>query len=339
MVSFPFGKSVAAPDGSLSCVWGGFCGYHGTFKIGSQSVYYGVLPALGGVCAFACGTGTPFQNQQSVASHELIGAITDPDVGLATVIGQPLAWYDPTFGEIGDLCKGQQGTYIGLDGNSYALHLAFSNTANDCVLSKSALRTSDILWRNLDTGDVMEWLIANGHIAGPPIQLATQPRYLQIQATGDFNGDGTSDILWRNTSTGEVTEWLMTNGELLGSEIHLSMQPLEWRIRGTGDFNGDGTSDILWHNVNTGEVKEWTMVNGQMLGPEIHLFTQSGEWQIQATGDFNGDRTSDILWRNTNTGEVTEWIMVNGQVAETELHLRAESAAWQIQGIGNLDGH
>jgi hypothetical protein len=321
MVSLPTGKSVAAPDGSLSCVSGGFCAYHGTFKIGSQNVYYGVLPALTGFCATACGSGTPFQNQQFVASHELIGAITDAEVGLATVVGQPLAWHDPNFGELGDICAGKQGTYAGLDGYSYTLHLAYSNTANDCVLSKSALRTSDILWSNFDTGEVMEWVMANGHVAGPPIQLAPQPAYLKIQGIGDFNGDGTSDILWRNVRTGEVTQSIIANGKIVDSGIRLSTQPLEWQVRGTGDFNGDGTSDILWHNVNTGEVKEWAMLNGQILGAEIRLYTQPAEWKIQATGDFNGDRTSDILWRNVNTGEVTEWIMANGQADQRQLLL------------------
>lgn len=338
MVSFPAGKSLVAPDGSLSCVPGGFCGYHGTFKIGSQNVYYGVLPALTGGCATGCGVGTAFQSQQYVASHELIGAITDPDVGLATVIGPPLAWYDPSLGEIGDLCDGRQGTYTGLDGYSYTLHLAFSNTANDCVLSKKGLLTSDILWRNITTGEVKEWVMANGHIAGPEIHLSTQPAYVQIQGAGDFNGDGTSDILWRNVNTGEVTEWIMANGQVLGPEIELPTRPVEWHVQGTGDFNGDGTTDILWRNVKTGEVTEWMMASGRVLGAEIHLYPQPEEWQIQGTGDFNDDGTSDILWRNITDGEVTEWIMLDGQVSQDEIHLAKKPAEWQIQGIGDFNG-
>src|SRR5262249_15108463 len=69
MMNFPSGKTITQ-GGSSSCVAGGFCAYHGTFKIGSQNVYYGVLPALTGLCATGCGGGTAFQNQQSVSSHE-----------------------------------------------------------------------------------------------------------------------------------------------------------------------------------------------------------------------------------------------------------------------------
>jgi hypothetical protein len=128
--------SVTAPDGSQSCVE--FCAYHGTFTAldvnGNRfNVNYGVLPDLSGACNGICG-GNPsvVNNTTSVASHELSEATTDPAVGLATTIGFPLAWYDPAFGEIGDICNGQQGTTTG-NGHSYVIQLEFSNAANNCV--------------------------------------------------------------------------------------------------------------------------------------------------------------------------------------------------------------
>ena len=136
MVHFPSGKTITQ-GGSSSCVAGGFCAYHGTFKIGLQNVYYGVLPALAGGCATGCGRGTAFQNQQSVSSHELIEAVTDAEVGLATVIGPPLAWYDPNNGEIGDICNAQHGTFTGTDGNTYTIQQEFSNQQNDCITTRS----------------------------------------------------------------------------------------------------------------------------------------------------------------------------------------------------------
>ena len=130
------GMNVTAPDGSQSCVQ--FCAYHGTFQAldvnGNRfNINYGVLPDLSGACNGICG-GNPsvVNNTTSVASHELIEATTDPAVGLATTIGFPLAWYDPAFGEIGDICNGQQGTTTG-NGHSYVIQLEFSNSANNCV--------------------------------------------------------------------------------------------------------------------------------------------------------------------------------------------------------------
>jgi serine protease len=143
MIHFPAGKTITQ-GGSNSCQSGGFCAYHGTFKIGSQNVYYGVLPDMTGGCATGCGGApTTFQNQTSVASHELIEAVTDAEVGLATVLGPPLAWYDNNNGEIGDICNGQQGTFVGNDGITYTMQQEFSNQQSDCITTRSVSTTPD----------------------------------------------------------------------------------------------------------------------------------------------------------------------------------------------------
>jgi len=130
-VHFPSGVTITAPDGSRSCVV--FCAYHGTYVRNGVNVNYGVIPDQGGGCAGGCGGNAQrVNNLTSVASHELVEATTDPAVGLATVFGPPLAWYDQTNGEIGDICNGQQGTTTG-NGRSYVIQLEFSNSANNCV--------------------------------------------------------------------------------------------------------------------------------------------------------------------------------------------------------------
>jgi len=131
-IHFPAGVSITAPDGSRSCVQ--FCAYHGTYVRNGVNVNYGVIPDQGGGCAGGCGNNAQrVNNMDSVASHELVEAVTDPAVGLATVFGPPLAWYDQTNGEIGDICNGQQGTTLGGDGVTYTIQLEFSNNANNCV--------------------------------------------------------------------------------------------------------------------------------------------------------------------------------------------------------------
>jgi len=131
-VHFPAGTTITAPDGSRSCQV--FCAYHGTYVRNGVNVNYGVIPDQGGNCAGGCGNNAQrVNNMDSVASHELVEAATDPAVGLATVFGPPLAWYDPTFGEIGDICNGQQGTTVGGDGVTYVIQLEFSNAVNNCV--------------------------------------------------------------------------------------------------------------------------------------------------------------------------------------------------------------
>jgi len=136
MIFFPPGKTITQ-GGSSSCVAGGFCAYHGTTSnlFSGKHVLYGVMPDMqaGSGCATGCGSSTTFGNYTSVTSHELTEAMTDADVGIATTFAAPLAWYDQTNGEIGDICNAQQGSYVA-NGTTYTIQLEFSNSANNCVL-------------------------------------------------------------------------------------------------------------------------------------------------------------------------------------------------------------
>jgi hypothetical protein len=135
-VFFPPGKTITQ-GGSSSCVSGGFCAYHGTVSPSGalSEYYYGVHPDMqaGSGCASGCGTSTTFGNYTSVASHELVEMITDAEVGIASVVGPPLAWYDSTNGEIGDICNAQQGNYTACDGQTYVAQFEFSNAQNNCI--------------------------------------------------------------------------------------------------------------------------------------------------------------------------------------------------------------
>lgn len=139
-IFFPHGKTITQ-GGSASCVSGGFCAYHGTIANvpGFGEVYYGVHPDMqaGSGCDVGCGNAAlPFDNMTSVASHEMVETITDPEVGLATTFGPPLAWYDPTYGEVSDTCNAIQGSVVGSDGLTYTVQTTYSNVANDCIVTR-----------------------------------------------------------------------------------------------------------------------------------------------------------------------------------------------------------
>ncbi|KAJ3194116.1 hypothetical protein HK101_003452 [Irineochytrium annulatum] len=165
-------KYSISMGGSNSCQSGGFCAYHGTIDISSLNVgtkylYYGVIPdqyTTG--CSSGCGTSpTPFNNLCSVSSHELAEMVTDPAVGLATANAAPLAWYDATNGEIGDICnamevgvfslkrkkageslverrgekarmenRGWMSTVVGGNGVTYTVQKLWSNAKKACIV-------------------------------------------------------------------------------------------------------------------------------------------------------------------------------------------------------------
>ena len=130
MIYFPPGKTITQ-GGSSSCVSGGFCAYHGTIASGSRNILYGIQPDMqsGSGCFTGCGNSTVINNYTSVASHEFAETVTDAAVGLATTLSPPLAWYDNTNGEVGDICNAIQGAADG-----YTVQAEWSNLQNGCAL-------------------------------------------------------------------------------------------------------------------------------------------------------------------------------------------------------------
>lgn len=133
-VYFPPNVTISLDATTKSCVSGGFCAYHS--NTGSL-VPYGVMPDFSaGGCSVqgACGSGTTLQIATGVSSHEMAEAITDAQVGSASVFGPPLAWYDnpPDLGEIADLCDPFDVT-VNAGSNTYTVELLFSNVQNECA--------------------------------------------------------------------------------------------------------------------------------------------------------------------------------------------------------------
>ncbi|KAJ3330833.1 hypothetical protein HDU76_004751 [Blyttiomyces sp. JEL0837] len=82
-------------------------------------------------CKGGCGASPDtFRNTCSVATHELVEAVSDPDVGLVGAVNAyPLGWYDnANNAEIGDLCNAQEGSV-----NGYTVQLMWSNKDGKCV--------------------------------------------------------------------------------------------------------------------------------------------------------------------------------------------------------------
>jgi serine protease len=254
MVHFPAGKTITDPSGSASCSV--FCAYHGTFKIGAQNVYYGVMPDMTGACASGCGSApTTFANQTSVASHELIETITDAEVGLSTVVGPPLAWYDSTNGEIGDICNASQGTFAGADGVTYTVQKEWSNQQNACITTRATQTTPDFgvavspSSATVTPGSSTSFSVSTSAIGGSTQSIALTATGLPSGVTGSFSpssvtAGSTSTLTLTAASTAASTTATFTVKGTSGATSHTASASL---TVGTG--GGGGGTTVLTNNV------------------------------------------------------------------------------------------
>jgi hypothetical protein len=268
MIYFPPGKTITQ-GGSSSCVAGGFCAYHGTTSstLNSKHVLYGVMPDMqaGSGCSTGCGSSTVFNNYTSVTSHELTEALTDADVGIATTFAAPLAWYDQTNGEIGDICNGQQGSYVA-NGTTYTIQLEFSNSANNCVLPPAAGGTTP-----------------NFTLSASPTSLTVQQgasgsSKITVTPSGGFTGSVT---LSNSALPSGVTATISPNPTTTSSTITFTASSTA--TTGTSTITITGTSGSLTHTTTISLTISAAGGTTQLIGnPGFENGTNTAPWTLTA---------------------------------------------------------
>jgi hypothetical protein len=148
MVYFPPGVVIEDSQGGVSCNGGGgqqvFCGYHSAYSDTVGNVPYAVIPDLSSnACVQGCGAGNAMDDYGIAASHEMVEAITDTEVGTGSGlgVGRPMAWYDTNQGEVGDICANQQDFTATIGG--YTIQKIWSQRVGDCIAEDTSLGACD----------------------------------------------------------------------------------------------------------------------------------------------------------------------------------------------------
>jgi hypothetical protein len=310
MIFFPPGKTITQ-GGSSSCVAGGFCAYHGTTStlLNGKNVLYGVHPDMqSGLCSTGgCGSAGVFGNYTSVTSHELTEAITDADVGIATVFAPPLAWYDMTNGEIGDICNGQQGSYVA-NGTTYTIQLEFSNAANNCVLPPAGAPTpnfslsaspSSLTVKQGTSGSSTITVTPSGGFTGA-VTLSNSALPSGVTATYGTNPTtGTSVVTFTASSTATVGTTTVTITGTSGTLTHTTTVTLTISSATQQDFTISVSPASL--NVTRGNTGNYTVTIGAVNG-------FSGTVNLSVTG--LGSRVTATFSPTSVTGSGTSTLSV-----------------------------
>ncbi len=128
-IFFRSGQTITTVDGDSAR---DFCAFHDTTVYKRSTAYFAVMPYEVG--NRGCQTAsTSFDNVTTIASHELVEAITDPGVGLSRI-----AWYDRANGEVADICAGisTPAAVVGGDGVRYIVQREWSNQSRACIVSR-----------------------------------------------------------------------------------------------------------------------------------------------------------------------------------------------------------
>jgi hypothetical protein len=196
---------------------------------------------------------------------------------------------------------------------------------------------ADLLWRNLQSGEVALWVM-NQFQLGTTAALprVAEPGWI-VGGVGDFDRDGDSDLLWYNPEKGNVAIWQM-NGTSFGQTVSLTQKlpDRHWQVEDLADFDQDGYLDILWRNDQSGALGIWRLLALSFAGA-YQLPTAGVDWQVQSVTDFTSDRQPDLLWRNRVTGEVALWRMNGVALASSTVLTTVSDVNWQIQGSADVN--
>jgi hypothetical protein len=204
---------------------------------------------------------------------------------------------------------------------------------------------SDLLWRNMTTGQNVVWPNAAG---GSSFYLYTVPSQdWQVDGMGDFDADRRADLFWRNSTTGEIYIWFQASA-LLSARVNydwgldLTSNP-DWGVAAIGDFDGDGLSDVLWRNRKSGETALGSP--GANKSPSTFYVSYANPvtdlaWQVAGTGDVDGDGKAEIVWRNATTGDNVIWRItdINAIMPFSGAYIASVSLDWHIAGLGDFNG-
>jgi cyclophilin family peptidyl-prolyl cis-trans isomerase len=180
---------------------------------------------------------------------------------------------------------------VDADGNGKS-DLAFLNTAQG------------------DRGDVLIWNDFNRATERVWRQVRT---VWDVQATGDFDGEGRDDVVWRYLApdprdTGVSFIWFQEgpNPQSMTSYLTPGLRkrggaPLDWSILGAADFNADGAADLVYLSPD-GQIRILMATPGRTCA-NFAAGSIPTSFQVQKIADFTGAGRADVLIRNPATGQ------------------------------------
>jgi hypothetical protein len=125
---------------------------------------------------------------------------------------------------------------------------------------------SDILWRDLESGDVDIWGLTEDSTLGP-LEGGGDP--WSAMGAGDFDADGRDDVLLRQAGTDRLAVRLSTTGARDAIQSALNGGARERQVPSIGDYDGDGLTDLVLYDGEAAATHQWLMDGSVVTASEL----------------------------------------------------------------------
>ncbi len=170
----------------------------------------------------------------------------------------------------------------------------------------------------------------------------------EIEATGDFDGDGACEFLWGSHE--DPDELAMTHNthvpEDEGAVVQWARRPGRgWRVVGSADLDGDAMADVVWWDPGQRQLAvRLGSHQGFQDAPLVDCAAPAGE--PVALTRAAADHSMDILWQSLDNGGAVlvgyssmQWAEGLGMLACTGSgSLMSYEPAAQVVAAGDFDG-
>ena len=201
--------------------------------------------------------------------------------------------------------------------------------------------STDIVWRNTTSGEVVLWFMNGNTVAKETNLLAPGVSVgADWKIVGFSNADnkGGADLLWRNSNSNNLAIWTLSrNGLEAGTRVLNEIVPQEWQIIAYKDFNRDGIADLLWQNKQTSQVALWKMANGSTIANSRIYDGVTADYRLIGTEDLTGEGRPNPLWWNTRTGFMDVWTIADDGVSITGKEVVVDGQTTRLS-LPNLTG-
>jgi len=193
--------------------------------------------------------------------------------------------------------------------------------------------TTDIIWRNSTTGDIVYWDVKDGDVLGSGYISTVPDQNWKIVGAADLLHQGHVGLVWQNTSSGDIVYWELNGATLIKGDYIKNVSDLNWRIAAVTDLFHLGNTDLVWQNTTNGDIVYWTM-NGISIASSGYISTvRDRNWKIVGAADLFHQNHTDLIWQNSSSGDVVYWDLAGAAISTSGYIYTVPNLQWTLGAV------